>query len=390
MRSVLSYQLDLVQQIEQAFGKSINPVLRQAFFTCPRHLFIPRYAHPTTHQWAEVEEQQVEEHLSILYADQALSIYQPANSLFIATISQPSLVLQMLDLLDIQLGNAVFEIGTGSGWNAALMGQLVGPSGHVYSMEIFIDLVHSSQQALQRTGSQFVTVLAGDGALGYPPGAPYDRIIFTAGSYDIPLALHQQLKENGLLLAVLKVAGGGDDLVLFRKQNGVLVSQYASPVQFVPMLGASQSEWRDGLELGVFLDEKQLAPNPVGQIPFWWGSRSSGKLMQQTEGVRSFLQLSQPGYRVFINRHPTFHFYFGLYDETSQSLVVAQQDSLISYGGLAAQTILLDSLSNWIKLGMPSSVRLPLSVYPKTEPLPNELSGWILERPDSVFVWQFC
>jgi protein-L-isoaspartate(D-aspartate) O-methyltransferase len=121
----------------------------------------------------------------------------------------------MLDLLDTQPGNTVFEIGTGSGWNAALMGQLVGQQGHVYSMEIFPDLVHSSQQALQRAGGQSVTILAGDGALGYASGAPFDRIIFTAGSYDIPLAFHQQLKEDGLLLAVLKLAGGGDDLVLF-------------------------------------------------------------------------------------------------------------------------------------------------------------------------------
>lgn len=388
MRSVLSYQLDLVQHFEQASGKAINPVLRQAFLNAPRHLFIPRYTHPITHQWADVDYQQVEEHLPILYADRALSIYQPASSPFIATISQPSLVLHMLDLLDIQPGNTVFEIGTGSGWNAALMGQLVGLQGHVYSMEIFPDLVHTSQQALQRAGGQSVTILAGDGALGYPPGAPFDRIIFTAGSYDIPLALHQQLKENGLLLAVLKLAGGGDDLVLFKKQQGVLVSQHASPVLFVPLLGAYRSEWRDGVELTVFLADKQLAPNPVAQVPFWWGSRSSGNLMQQTEGVRSFLQLSQPGYRVFIDQHAANPFYFGLFDETSQSLVVAQYDSLISYGGLAAQTKLLDSLSHWVQLGMPSSVRLPLKVYPKTGPLPKNPSGWVLDRMDSIFVWQ--
>lgn len=268
MRSIVSHELDLLQHIEKTSGKPINPVLRQAFLNAPRHLFVPRYIHPMTQQWVEVDPQQVEDHLPVLYADRTLAIYQPAHSPFVATISQPMLVLQMLDLLDIQPGDTVFEIGTGSGWNAALMGQLVGPRGHVYSIEIFPDLANSSQQALQRAGGQSVTILTGDGMLGYSRGTPFDRIIFTAGSYDIPLSLHQQLKENGFLLAVLKLAGGGDDLILFKKLNGVLISQHASAVMFVPMLGAYRAEWRDGIEISTFLAENRLSPNPVEQVPF--------------------------------------------------------------------------------------------------------------------------
>lgn len=388
MESIRSHQLELLQHIEKVWGKTLNPSLRQAFLNTPRHLFTPRYTHPMTQQWIEVDPLQVEQHLPILYADRPLGIYKPADSSFVATISQPLLVLQMLDLLDIQSGHTVFEIGTGSGWNAALMAQLTKTQGHVYSTEIFPDLAHSSQQALQRVGGQSVTILAADGSLGYEPGAPFDRIIFTAGSYDIPLAIHRQLKENGLLLAVLKLAGGGDDLVLFKKQQGVLLSQYASAVQFVPMLGAYQSEWRDGIDLSVFLAHKQLASAPVEQVSYWWGSRSSRNLMPQTEGVRSFLQLSQPGYRVFTDLNSATPFYFGLYDEVSQSLVIAQDDSLISYGGLEAKTKLLDGLSQWIRIGMPSSLNLPLEIYPKTKPLPVNVSGWVLEREDSVFVWQ--
>ncbi|RZM08606.1 MAG: hypothetical protein EOO88_49965, partial [Pedobacter sp.] len=355
MQSILSHQLNLLQHIETVWGKPLNPRLRQAFLSAPRHLFVPRFIHPMTQQWIELEPQQLEQYLPILYTDRALAIYQPPNSPFVATISQPLLVLQMLDLLDIQPGHAVYEIGTGSGWNAALIGQLAGPQGRVYSTEIFPDLAHTSQQALLGVGGQSVTVLAADGSLGYEPGAPYDRIIFTAGSYDIPLAIHQQLKEDGLLLAVLKLAGGGDDLVLFKKQQGVLVSQHASAVLFVPMLGTYRSAWRDGMDLTTFLAQQQLTPEPVEQVPFWWGSRSSENYMPQTEGIRSFLQLSQPGYRVFVDFNSATPFYFGLYDEVSQSLVAAKGDSLISYGGLGAKTRLLDGLSHWIRIGMPSS-----------------------------------
>ena len=154
------------------------------------------------------------------------------------------------------------------------------------------------------------------------------------------------------------------------------------------MLGTYRSEWRDGMDLTTFLAQQQLTPEPVEQVPFWWGNRSSENYMPQTEGIRSFLQLSQPGYRVFVDSNSATPFYFGLYDEVSQSLVAAKGDSLISYGGLRAKTRLLDGLSHWIRIGMPSSLHLPLQVYPKTKPLPVNVSGWVLERTDSVFIWQ--
>lgn len=383
-----TYLLDLLQQIETGYGHPIEPRLKQAFLDYPRHRFIPRYQHPLTRQWVELSPQTIDEHLPTLFANRSLGIYQLSESSFIATISQPVLVLNMLFLLDIQPGMSVFEIGTGSGWNAALMGHLVGPQGHVYSAEILPDLVATSQQALRATQAQSVTVILGDGMAGYASGAPFDRIIFTAGAYDIPLALHQQLKEGGLLLAVLKIAGGGDDLVLLRKQNGVLVSQYLSPVQFVPILGSYRSERRDGEPLTAFLEQAHLLSEPVDRMPFWWGSRLNWNPMERTEGVRSYLQLSQPGYRVFTTGQDLSAYCFGLYDEASQSLVVAQNDLLVSYGNLGARTRLLAALRDWVERGMPSSVRLRLRIYPQPVSVAAAGSSWAVERTDSVFVWE--
>lgn len=384
------FLLDLLQQIETGYGKQIEPELREAFINCPRHLFTPHYQNPITRQWCEVTPQNIDEHLPNLYANRSLGIYQQNEPPYLATISQPVLVLNMLSLLDIQPGATVFEIGTGSGWNAALMGHLVGPQGHVYSMEILPDLVTRSEQAMQAAKVESVTVLLGDGTAGYPSGAPFDRIIFTAGSYDIPLAIHQQLKEGGLLLAVLKIPGGGDDLVLLKKQNGVLVSQYLAPVLFVPMLGIHRSEWRDGESLPTFLEQVQLASDPVDRMPYWWGSRLSWNLMERTEGIRSFLQISQPGYRVFIDNLEQASFCFGLYDQASQSLVVAKNDSLVSYGNVAARIKLMAALTQWVELGMPSSVRLQLTIHPRPASSYEDQSGWVVERTDSVFVWQLA
>lgn len=383
-----SYLLDLLQQIEAGYGHPIEPRLRQAFLSYPRHRFIPRYQHPMTRQWVELNPEIIDEHLPILYANRALGIYQLSESSFIATISQPVLVLNMLFLLDIQPGMRVFEIGTGSGWNAALMSSLVGPQGHVYSAEILPDLVTSSQQALRENQAQSATVILGDGMAGYASGAPFDRIIFTAGAYDIPLALHQQLKEGGLLLAVLKIAGGGDDLVLLRKQDGLLVSQHLAPVQFVPVLGSYRSERRDGEPLTAFLEQVHLLPEPIDRMPFWWGSRLSWNMMERTEGIRSYLQLSEPGYRVFITDQVSPVYCFGIYDEVTQSLVVAQNDSLVSYGNLGARTRLFAALGQWMEGGMPSSVRLRLRIYPQPVNVATVGSGWVVERADSVFVWE--
>ena len=383
-----TYLLDLLQQIEAGYGHPIEPRLREAFLDNPRHRFIPRYQHPITRQWVELNPQSLDEHLPTLYANRSLGIYQLGESSFIATISQPVLVLNMLFLLDIQPGMSVFEIGTGSGWNAALMSSLVGPQGHVYSAEILPDLVTSSQQALRESLTQSVTVLLGDGMAGYASGAPFDRIIFTAGAYDIPLALHQQLKEGGLLLAVLKIAGGGDDLVLLKKQDGILVSQYLAPVQFVPVLGSYRSEQRDGEPLSAFLEQVHLVPEPIDRMPFWWGSRLSWNMMERTEGIRSYLQLSEPDYRVFITDPASPAYCFGLYDGVTESLVVVQNDSLVSYGNLGARTRLLAALGQWVERGMPSSVRLRLRIHPQPFHVATVGQGWVVKQTDSVFVWE--
>ncbi|MDQ6481784.1 protein-L-isoaspartate O-methyltransferase [Dyadobacter sp. LHD-138] len=386
MVSFHSYQHDLLKQIEQATGKAIDATIRQAFLDTPRHLFVQQYLNPMSQQWCNINIDGGEEHFPILYSDRSLVIYKPCDSHFVSTISQPSLVLDMLAMMDIQPGNTIFEIGAGSGWNAAMMSQLVGVEGHVYSMEIFPELVNSTRRTIERIGFQAVTVLLGDGAMGYMHGAPFDRIIFTAGSYDIPFELHRQLKENGLLLAVLKLAGGGDDVVLFRKLNGVLVSQHSSPAMFIPMLGGSLSKSLDGVELSSFLVDHNLVVKPIGQKPFWWGRRLSRNMMQDTEGIRSFLQFSEPGYRVFLTGESIVDVCFGMYDEENCSLVVVQNNLLTSYGSFDAENKFLEILSQWIKMGMPSSVQLSLRVYPKPDYLPDNHEGWILDRPNSIFL----
>ena len=108
------------------------------------------------------------------------------------TISQPATVVAMTEALDIKKGQKILEIGTGSGWQSALLSKLVGETGTVYSVEIIDDLVKMAKDNLKKLTIENVNVIKGDGSLGLEKYAPYDRILVTAGSPDIPKPLLKQ------------------------------------------------------------------------------------------------------------------------------------------------------------------------------------------------------
>ncbi|MBS3142151.1 methyltransferase domain-containing protein, partial [Candidatus Woesearchaeota archaeon] len=117
-----------------------------------------------------------------------------------ATISQPATVAFMLDHLNVRSGQKVLEIGVGSGWVAALIGHLVGKSGSVYGLEIDADLTREAQNRIQQLALDHVVILHYDGSRGYPPEAPYDRIMISAACPPVPKTLFDQLKTPGILV----------------------------------------------------------------------------------------------------------------------------------------------------------------------------------------------
>ena len=198
----------------------LSPEVIEAYRACPRHLFIK-------------EPYSMKEK----YADYPLGIYRDDN--FVSTISQPSFVLFMLDMLEIEPGHKVIELGAGSGWNAALMGYLVEPRGKVVSLEIIPELARETRANLKKLGISNVEIILGDGAQGYQKEAPYDRGIFTAGSVDLPEAFHHQIKLGGRLLFVLKGFSEADQLILLEKKLDHFESIKTLPCQFVPVKGQS-------------------------------------------------------------------------------------------------------------------------------------------------------
>lgn len=137
------------------------------------------------------------------------------------TISQPTTVMLMSQALEVKQGNKVLEVGTGSGYQAAILSCLVGKKGFVYTTEIIKELAGFARNNLERCGIKNVKVLNIDGSKGYKRDMPYDRIILTAASPKIPKHLVKQLKREGILLApvgslyeqdMLKITKNGDRL----------------------------------------------------------------------------------------------------------------------------------------------------------------------------------
>ncbi|UCH38403.1 MAG: protein-L-isoaspartate(D-aspartate) O-methyltransferase [Candidatus Bathyarchaeota archaeon] len=160
------------------------------------------------------------------------------------TISAPHMVAMMAEALEVEAGQIVLEIGSGSGYHAAVLAELVTPitltpRGHIYSVEIIPELAAFARKNLKQAGYEDrVTIILGDGSLGHPEQAPYDRISVTAAAPQIPEALVMQLKKEGMLVIPVGNTLFYQKLLKVRKQEETKTSlSIISDVAFVPLRG---------------------------------------------------------------------------------------------------------------------------------------------------------
>ncbi|MBI4442855.1 MAG: protein-L-isoaspartate(D-aspartate) O-methyltransferase [Acidobacteria bacterium] len=197
---------------EQIIERGVrNQRVLQAMRDVPRHLFVP----PAARREA--------------YSDKPLPIGQDQ------TISQPYIVALMTELLRPESDDVVLEVGTGSGYQAAVLSQLVA---RVYTIEILPALAEGAEHRLQELGYENVTVKAGDGYLGWPEQAPFDGIVVTAAPPEIPGELLSQLKRGGRMVVPVGESSESQNLLLLEKSktSDQIVSRTVIPVRFVPMV----------------------------------------------------------------------------------------------------------------------------------------------------------
>ena len=198
----------MVEQQIAARGVT-EPAVLEAMRSVPRHRFVP-----------DVDPE-------LAHSDRPLPIGQGQ------TISQPYIVARMTELVAPDSTDCALEIGTGSGYQAAVLSTIVDS---VYTIEIFSELATTASKRLDRLGYDNVVVRNADGFKGWPARAPFDAILVTAAPEEIPPPLIDQLADSGQMIVPVGPTGGTQELTLVTKKNGEVSKRPLAPVRFVPFL----------------------------------------------------------------------------------------------------------------------------------------------------------
>ena len=205
----------LVDRLERS-GMLCHERVRRALLEVPRHRFIPTIA------------------IEDAYEDRALAIKERDGAV-ISSISQPSMIVQMLQMLDVRAGNAILEIGTGSGYHAALLSRLVGPDGNIITLEIEPDLLEAAQRRLRDLGYFNVDVRPAYELTHID--TRFDRIVVTARAVDIEQDWWRLLNDGGRLVVPLDIGYGGERAITFVREGALLRGIDSHACAFLGMRG---------------------------------------------------------------------------------------------------------------------------------------------------------
>jgi protein-L-isoaspartate(D-aspartate) O-methyltransferase len=203
--------VDRAELIDEVARGVRDPRVLAALAAVPRDLFVP------------------EDLRALAWENAALPIGEGQ------TISQPYVVARMCELLELRGDETVLDVGTGSGYHAAVLARL---AARIVSIERLASLSEEARKALAVAGVRNVTLVVGDGSAGYPDEAPYDAINVAAGSaHGVPPALAEQLAEGGRM--VLPIDGGSQRLLVVRRRGGGFQREQHDPVRFVPLVAGA-------------------------------------------------------------------------------------------------------------------------------------------------------
>lgn len=372
-------------------GRPAEARVAEAFRAAPRHLFVERYCTFLDRGWRIVTDDNLPDHLPALYANDALGIFVAEGDPRVATISSPEIVLYMLELLALAPGYRVYEVGAGSGWNAALMGRLVAPGGTVETVEIIPELVESARRSLARAGIDNVRVIEGDASLGPgssgPPGeeAAFDRIVFTAGASDLPAAFFARVRPGGLLLFTLAIPGGGNVLILFERTDQGFESRATRRCSFVPVTGAGHAAGGALPAVESLPGWRELSATVVETRPFSLSISGPFPQYDRSADLRSYLWLVEPGFRCFVDDgRPSF----GIVDEAHGSLALVHGGAVTVYGSAAAGDRLRHHLRTWADLGLPGLPDFAVTACPAEDSPEASDNAYVLRCTETCFVFR--
>lgn len=361
-----------------------DAAVRAALLDVPRHLFLPN------------------EPLERAYANDAIAT-KFADGVSISSASQPSIVALMLEQLALAPGMSVLEIGAGTGYNAALLSRLVGRSGHVTTVDIDADITDTAREHLASAGITDVEVVTADGALGYAPNAPYDRIILTVNAADIAPTWHTQLKDHGRLVLPLSV-GAAQFSIAFEKWGNSLRGWSIQPCGFMPLRGTMGSDAtgsravspRPGLRLTLTnafassaehiaaLLESSPVPRVIPGVRQGWFTALAFALSDPAQSRVSAFVTSDDARYGFVGHG------YGIFDVSAGGgVVIRLTDTMDGTGGMIALAYgdpetegwLAAVLSRWERQGAPRAQDFHVTAFPVGEPVAPPPGAYVVALP---------
>jgi protein-L-isoaspartate(D-aspartate) O-methyltransferase len=363
----------MVDALERA-GWLEAPRVRDALLDTPRELFLPEYA--------------ARKGLEAVYRDEAIVTKRSRHGIPLSSSSQPAIMAQMLEQLELADGMHALEIGAGTGYNAALLARLVGPSGRVTTVDVDAELATGARKALRAAG-RTAHVVAADGREGVPGGAPYDRIVVTASADAVPVAWYEQLAPDGRLQVPLRLsAGGAQAIALLRRAGPRLRSVSAIGGAFMPLReadgGAAHAPWPPAL-VAAHRDDgretllRELHGAAVGALSDRAKRRLLSIALDEPRRVELGLRAAAPALTLFLSltvpaRHlvtsaPRFAVGAITRDGGGLALVEPAYDrpgrtvsSLRAFGSEGAERLLRARVEDWDSRGRPGAAELAISV----------------------------
>jgi len=362
----------------KATGNVKSKVIERALQATPRHRFVDRM-HPLgkRKRFIEVDPKHpTPRQLERIYSDEALlSRMNPPSS-----TSQPSLVVQMLEVLRVRPGHRVFEVGAGTGWNAALLGHLVGPEGQVVTMDIQAEVTRSARHHLRRQGVENVRVVTGDAARGYAQGAPYDRLITTVTCPAVFPAWWEQLAPGGVMVLTLSDLPGESQCLMSRlqKRKDHLRGEVVSLPGFMLFTGEHgiTLQWGQAQKL---VDEF-AGKRPTVKERAFWASIPDGRKSFVRRDLVFFAQLQ--GLAVTPMREA-----FVLTTREGSDICIAGENHVIAHGGRACFDRFNGIQARWLALGSPSRQQYRVEVWPDTIRRRQRRNSWPLRIGSMEFLF---
>jgi protein-L-isoaspartate(D-aspartate) O-methyltransferase len=362
-----------------------DPNILAAFAKVPRHLFVDQFwvggfdgpADAGAAKMRVMDDSVSDEDLAWVYAPDTALLAAPFAEAT-TSVSAPYLIAGMLRELDLAAGLRVLEIGAGSGYHAALMAALVGPSGSVVTVDIDADLAERTRSRLNRLGYRTVRVAAADGTEGVP-GNIFDRIVATVGCVDVAAAWRDQLRDHGVLMVPL-LHGGAHPRVRLRKTAGGLAGEVVGYSGFVAIQGAQagQSPWR-------------LSPTPAGQPVQADLPGPIADALRPPDPTLPGWNPNEWAFGFYVSlRDQRAGFGAGLYGDESYARVVGGRLLILGDDGECLAGELISMAQDWLDLGTPGLDCYRTTFEPAQRPTcelvntADPAGPWMIGRPDHV------